>query len=123
MSGDEAGHSALALALTIGRRCSTDRVDDYIRSQLRRAGCRASALAVVKDGRIVKTAGYGVASLELDAPATERDGLQIGSISKQIAADAMLLLVEDGKIQLDDLVSKYLPAPRRRGRRLPFDTS
>ena len=81
------------------------------------------SLAVVKDGRIVKAAGYGVASLELDAPATAQTVYEIGSISKQFAADAILLLVEDGKLRLDDPLSKYLDARRRPGRRSPFATS
>ncbi len=85
-----------------------DAVDAYVRSQLEARRLPGVSLAVVKDGRIVKAAGYGVASLELHAPATERTVYEIGSISKQIAANAILLLVEDGKIALDDLISQYV---------------
>jgi CubicO group peptidase (beta-lactamase class C family) len=87
---------------------SADPVDDYVRSQLQSRRLPGVSLAVVKDGRIVKAAGYGLASLELDAPATEKTVYEIGSISKQFAANAVLLLVEDGKVRLDDPVSKYL---------------
>lgn len=87
---------------------SADPVDDYVRSQLQSRRLPGVSLAVVKDGRIVKAAGYGLSSLELDAPATEKTVYEIGSISKQFAANAVLLLVEDGKVRLDDLVSKYL---------------
>ena len=66
------------------------------------------SVAVVKDGRLVKAAGYGLASLELDAPATEKTVYEIGSISKQFAANAVLLLVEEGKLRLDDPISKFL---------------
>jgi len=100
---------ALALTIPIGFLQQTDRVDDYVRSQLQPRRLPGVSLAIVKDGRLVKAAGYGVASLELDAPATERTVYEIGSISKQIAADAVLLLVEDGKVKLDDPVSTYLP--------------
>ena len=48
------------------------------------------SLAVIKDGRIVKAAGYGLASLELNASASERTVYEIGSISKQFAANAIL---------------------------------
>ncbi len=65
------------------------------------------SVAVVKNGRIVKAAGYGLASLELNAPATERTVYEIGSISKQFAANAILLLVEGGTVRLDDPISKY----------------
>ena len=85
-----------------------DPVDDYVRAQLGPRKLPGVSLAVIKDGRIVKAAGYGLASLELNAPATERTVYEIGSISKQFAADAILLLVEDGKLSLDDPLSKYL---------------
>jgi D-alanyl-D-alanine carboxypeptidase len=87
---------------------AADPVDDYVRSQLKPRNLPGVSLAVVKDGRIVKAAGYGLASLELNAPATERTVYEIGSISKQFAANAVLLLVEDGKVKLDDPISKYL---------------
>jgi CubicO group peptidase (beta-lactamase class C family) len=86
-----------------------DQVDEYVRSQLTVRRLPGVSLAVVKDGRIVKAAGYGVASLELPAPADEKTVYEIGSISKQIAANAVLLLAEDGKLRLDDPISKFLP--------------
>ncbi|HEX2442325.1 MAG TPA: serine hydrolase domain-containing protein [Vicinamibacterales bacterium] len=84
-------------------------VDEYVRSQLTARHIPGASLAVVKDGRIVKSAGYGVASLELSAPADENTVYEIGSISKQFAANAILLLVEDGKLRLDEPISKFLP--------------
>lgn len=92
----------------VTRIAAADPVDDYVRSQLKPRNLPGVSLAVVKDGRIVKAAGYGLASLELDAPATDRTVYEIGSISKQFAANAILLLVEDGKVRLDDPISKYL---------------
>jgi CubicO group peptidase (beta-lactamase class C family) len=69
-------------------------------------GC---ALAVVKDGRIVYQHGYGMANLELGIAITPESVFDIGSVSKEITAMAMLLLVQDGKISLDDNIRKYLP--------------
>ena len=94
--------------VTLGVTASADPVDDYVRSQLAARHLPGVALAVVRDGRIVKTAGYGVASLELRVPVSPETVFEIGSISKQFAADAILLLVEDGKVALDDPISKYL---------------
>ena len=85
-----------------------DPVDDYVRAQMGPRHLPGVSLAVIKDGRIVKTAGYGLASLELNAPATERTVYEVGSISKQFAANAVLLLAEEGKLTLDDPLSKYL---------------
>lgn len=96
-----------ALALTAS--AAADSVDDYVRSQLASRRLPGVALAVVKDGRLVKAAGYGVASLELNVPVSPETVFEIGSISKQFAANAILLLVEDGKLKLDDPVSSYLP--------------
>ncbi len=98
------GLALLCLAVT----ASADPVDDYVRAQLGPRHLPGVSLAVIKDGRIVKAAGYGLASLELNAPASERTVYEIGSISKQFTADAVLLLAEDGKLSLDDLLSKYL---------------
>lgn len=97
-----------SLVLTAATAAAADPVDDYVRSQLQQRRLPGVSLAVVKDGRIVKAAGYGLASLELDAPASEKTVYEIGSISKQIAACAVLLLVEDGKLRLDDPISKYV---------------
>ena len=97
-----------AVLITIGATASADPVDDYVRSQLAPRHLPGVALAVVKDGRVVKAAGYGVASLELTVPVSTDTVFEIGSISKQFAADAILLLVEDGKVKLDDPISTYL---------------
>jgi len=90
------------------RTAGADPIDDYVRSQLKARHLPGVSLAVVKDGRVVKAAGYGLASLELGAAATEHTVYEIGSISKQFAANAILLLVEDGKVRLDDPIAKYL---------------
>ena len=80
------------------------------------------SVAVVKDGRNVKAAGYGIENLELQAPATAQTVYELGSISKQFAADAVLLLAEDGALGLDDLLSKYSRTRRQRGRASLFVT-
>ncbi len=94
------------LCLTVS--AAADPVDDYVRAQLGPRRLPGVSLAVIKDGRIVKAAGYGLASLELTASASERTVYEIGSISKQFTADAVLLLAEDGKLSLDDPLSKFL---------------
>ena len=85
-----------------------DAVDDYVRAQLATRTLPGVSLAVVKGGRIVKAAGYGVANLELDVAASEHTVYEIGSISKQFAANAVLLLVEAGKVGLDDPLARYI---------------
>lgn len=69
-------------------------------------GC---ALAVVKDGAILHSKGYGLASVEHGVPITPQTVFDIGSTSKQITAASILLLAQDGKLSLDDDVRKHIP--------------
>jgi CubicO group peptidase (beta-lactamase class C family) len=69
-------------------------------------GC---ALGVYRDGRILYARGYGMASLEHGVSLTPRSVLDIGSISKQFTAMAMLMLEKEKKISLDDPIRKYFP--------------
>src|SRR5919112_2069143 len=85
-----------------------DRVDDYVREQMRLRHVPGLALAVVRDGRVLKERGYGLASVELEVPASPATVFEIGSVSKQITAACVMLLVEEGKVGLDDPVSKYI---------------
>jgi len=69
-------------------------------------GC---ALGVYQNGAIRYARGYGLASLELGVPLSPRTVLDVGSISKQFTAMAMLLLEKDGKLSLDDPIRKHFP--------------
>ena len=86
-----------------------DAADEYVRAQMRERHVPGAAIAVIKDGKIVKAEGYGLANVELNVPATKETVFEIGSISKQITAAAIMLLVEEGKINTDEKISKYLP--------------
>jgi D-alanyl-D-alanine carboxypeptidase len=85
-----------------------DKVDDFIKAEMRKQHIPGVALAVIKDGKIIKTRGYGSANVETNTPVTNETVFKIGSISKPIIAMGIMLLVEDGKISLDDKVSKFL---------------
>jgi CubicO group peptidase (beta-lactamase class C family) len=69
-------------------------------------GC---ALGVYQDGALRYARGYGMASLEHGVPLSPRSVLDVGSISKQFTAMAMLLLEQDGRISLDHPVRRYFP--------------
>jgi D-alanyl-D-alanine carboxypeptidase len=87
----------------------TDEVDRYVQMLMRERNIPGAAIAVVKNGKTVKMQGYGVASVEFNVPATPETVFEIGSVSKQMTAAGILLLVEEGKINLDEKISKYLP--------------
>ncbi len=86
-----------------------DQVDDYILSQITERNVPGVAAAVILKGRIVKIKGYGLASVEFNAPVTTETVFEIGSVSKQMTAAGIILLVEDGKLGLDEKISNYLP--------------
>jgi len=67
------------------------------------------ALAVVRDGKVVRTGAYGLANLEWGIPATVDTAFEIGSVQKQITATAAMMLVEEGRVSLDESVTRYLP--------------
>jgi CubicO group peptidase (beta-lactamase class C family) len=85
-----------------------EEVDGFIEAQRAWLNIPAVSVAVVDRGRIVKAAGYGVASLELNVPASAATAYRLGSTTKQFIAAAIVLLHQDGIIGLDDRLSKYL---------------
>jgi len=86
-----------------------DELDDRIRDLMAERHIPGAAVAVIKNGRIVKVSGYGVASIEFNVPVTSETVFEIGSVSKQMTAAGIMLLVQEGKLNLDERISQYLP--------------
>jgi D-alanyl-D-alanine carboxypeptidase len=82
-------------------------IDQLVTRTLADTGVPSAEIAIVRDGRIVLTKAYGKANEGL--PARADLPYQIASNSKQFTAMALLLLRDEGKISLEDPVSKYLP--------------
>lgn len=85
-----------------------ERVDSFMAAEMARQHVPGASVAVVKDGKVVLTKGYGLADVELGVPATADTVYEIGSITKQFTATAIMMLVDEGKVGLDDKASKYL---------------
>ncbi|HEX4038424.1 MAG TPA: serine hydrolase domain-containing protein [Acidobacteriaceae bacterium] len=85
------------------------KVDQVAETVLEQTGVPSASLAVVRGGQIVYTQAYGKARLNPMEAAKPAMRYSVGSISKQFTASAVLLLVEQGKLSLDDAVGKYLP--------------
>jgi CubicO group peptidase (beta-lactamase class C family) len=100
---------ACSLLLTCAATLRADDIDTYVSGFIQRHKIPGAAIAVVKNGKLVKAAGYGTASLELTVPATQDTIFEIGSISKQFTAEAIMMLAEEGKLSVDDPIAKYLP--------------
>jgi D-alanyl-D-alanine carboxypeptidase len=91
------------------------KIDAAVEDALATTGAPSASIAVVRDGQIAYTHAYGTANLESKAPATTAMRYSIGSISKQFCASALLMLAEEGKLSLDDKVSRFLPDLTRAG--------
>jgi CubicO group peptidase (beta-lactamase class C family) len=68
-----------------------------------------ASIAVIENGKIIYSKGYGSANLEYGVPNSPATVFPLASVSKQFTALAIYLLVQDGKLSLDDDVRKYLP--------------
>lgn len=103
--------AALLIFGPAGLNAQVDRVDSCIASQMAIRHIPGLALAVIRDGVPVKIKGYGFANLELNVPVTPQTVFQSASVGKQFTAAIVMLLVEQGKIRLDEPISTYLPDP------------
>ena len=113
---------AVALALALAAASSAARAQHIVGARDARAlradsvfqrfdrtdspGC---ALGVYQDGKLQYARGYGMASLEHGVALSPRSVLDVGSISKQFTAMAILMLQKEGKLSLDDPIRKYIP--------------
>ena len=102
--------AALSLALpAAAQTVDAARIDAAVASTLKEENAPSASVAVVKDGKIVYARAFGHADLAAGKPATTATRYEIASVSKEFTAAAILLLQEDGKLSLDDKVSRWLP--------------
>jgi CubicO group peptidase (beta-lactamase class C family) len=100
--------SASLACCLVSTAASADPIDDYIRAQMRAFHLPGVAFAIVENGRLVRTAGFGVADLARQTPATPDTVFKIGSVSKQFIATGIMLLAQDGRLNVNDPLSRYL---------------
>jgi CubicO group peptidase (beta-lactamase class C family) len=107
--------SCIVFALT-GVLCAQTRddllsakVDEAVTHLRQKQKIPGTNLAVVRDGKIIKVASYGLASVELNVPVKPETIFPAASLTKQFTATAVMLLVEEGKVGLDDSITKYFP--------------
>src|SRR5215813_5677765 len=86
---------------------ATDPIDQYIQKVMKERQIPGLALLIARDGKIVRAQGYGFSNVELQVPVKPETLFQSGSMGKQFTATAVMKLVEDGKVQLDDPLTKY----------------
>src|SRR5262245_22809038 len=86
-----------------------DELDDRITAAMKEQDTPGLTLAVVQNGAIARLGAYGFGNVEWEAKTTDSTRFEIASISKMFAGAAVRILIEDGKLDVEDPVSKYLP--------------
>jgi CubicO group peptidase (beta-lactamase class C family) len=84
-------------------------IDSIVTAELKASGAPSISIAIVKDGGLAYAKAYGDARLAPKTPATTSMRYSIGSVSKQFTATAILMLAEQGKLSVDDKVSRFFP--------------
>ncbi|MEE9408490.1 MAG: serine hydrolase domain-containing protein [Polaribacter sp.] len=84
------------------------KIDNILSKQFKSNESGASAL-VAKDGEIIYRKAFGKANLELNVDMTSDNVFQVGSITKQFTSVSILMLLEEGKLSLEDEITKFIP--------------
>lgn len=84
-------------------------IDAYVKTEMQRQRIPGVSLAVVRNGKIAVLKSYGFSNLEHQIPVKPETIFQSGSIGKQFAATAITILAAEGKLSLEDNVSKFFP--------------
>ncbi len=98
---------AFAFVLLIAAAARADDIDDLVRGEMARQRIPGLALGIRHHGVVVRAQGYGWANVELGAAVHAGTVFQSGSLGKQFTAMAVMLLVEEGKLGLDDPISRF----------------
>jgi CubicO group peptidase (beta-lactamase class C family) len=108
-----AGVRAEELSETPARNLDPQRVEkvaDYFRDEIAAGRLAGAVVLVQQHGRAVLQQSFGVRDVATHVPMTADTIFRIYSMSKPITAAAVMMLVDDGKLRLDDALAKYIPA-------------
>ena len=97
---------ALFITLITNR---VDKTDNYIKTEMTNRHIPGVSVAVIRDGKVALARGYGFANLEYSIATTPDTVYEIASVTKPFTATAIMMLVEEGKVSLEDKIGKYLP--------------
>jgi CubicO group peptidase (beta-lactamase class C family) len=100
--------AALLLALPAHAQSDADGVATFLKAKMQQERIPALQVAVVRHGKIVKVAAYGIANVENGVPASTESIFSINSCTKAFVGVAIMQLVEAGKLKVDDPISRYL---------------
>jgi len=83
-------------------------IDAFIEKSMKELHIPALSYAVIQNGEYVSSGVYGLAEVELNAPANEHTLFNVGSVGKTFTATAIMLLEEEGKLSIKDPIGKHL---------------
>lgn len=98
----------LLITFSVASQSLETQIDDYLNSVYDNDKPGASIL-IAKDGKPIYQKAFGVSNLELEIPMSTKNVFEIGSITKQFTAVAILMLEEQGKLDITDEITKYIP--------------
>jgi CubicO group peptidase (beta-lactamase class C family) len=94
---------------TSARTETSHAIDAIVESAMKEGGITGASVGVMQSGHVIHSRGYGLRDVENELPATANTVYAIGSITKQFTAAAILRLVEQGEIGLEDPITNYIP--------------
>lgn len=100
---------ALLFSINIFAQITSSQIDEVVERTLKTFDVPGIAVAVVKDGKVIHSKGYGVKSIITKEKVNENTLFGIASNSKAFTSASLAMLVDEGKIKWDDKVTKYLP--------------
>jgi len=107
MLGLAASTLLLATAAAQSSSAGSDAIGEYVRAEMQKQHIPGLSVLVSKGGQIVRAEGFGLSNVELQVPVKPETVFQSGSMGKQFTATAVMMLVEEGKVGLDDPLTKY----------------
>ena len=84
-------------------------IDRFVTTDMKNRQVPGVAVGIYSRGQILLAKGYGLSDVELSVPVKPETVFQSGSVGKQFVSAAVMMLVEEGKINLDDSITKYFP--------------
>src|SRR5215813_4300608 len=87
----------------------SNRIDNYLKTEMQKQKIPGISVAVLRNGKIELLKSYGLANVEHLVPVRPETVFQSGSIGKQFTAAAIMILVQDGKLSLEDKISQFFP--------------
>jgi len=97
------------LAYKSDKEPSSRQIDELVRHEMNELHIPGMAVAVVQNGKVLHIGTYGIANIEWDQPVTKNTSFQIASVTKLFTSTLVMKYIEQGKLNIDDPVVKYLP--------------